>query len=129
MERRFHSQTNLKDKGIILSSNGSTKQSSTRSRHRYMMEVGHQLQAASAFAWGKSYQYFWWGNKSSRWQFRSYYVHHHCHHHNHNIITHFTFLTSSWFLSCQSFPSSTQVSSAGRSVFVYYLGNACLVHY
>ena len=103
MDQHFQSQTNLKDKGIRLSSNGSIKRSSTRSRHRHIVEVGHQLQAVSAFAWVKSYQYIWWGNKPSQWQFRIYYVHYYYHRHNHIIITHFTFLTSSWFLSCQIF--------------------------
>jgi len=38
----------------------STKQSSTRCRHRYIVEVNHQPQAVSSYAWGKSYQYFVW---------------------------------------------------------------------
>jgi hypothetical protein len=39
-----------------LSSNWSIKQGATPSRHWYIVEVGLQLQAVSAFAWGKSYQ-------------------------------------------------------------------------
>jgi hypothetical protein len=58
MERGFHSQTNLKDKGIGYLLTWSTKQSSKRSRHRDKVEVRHQPQAVSAFTWGKNYQFF-----------------------------------------------------------------------